>query len=639
MELIKREWKLFWRSIHLPLAVGALLLWEHAVCLKVFTYDWQGHFDIQPTRMLRATEPMASLVFVVLLFVSFLFFRGLVETLIEQLCHFRAGAYGRMLGGKALVLTVCLLVVSATALFYDLLWNRLGQIDYSDWIWHILRVNLLDFFLPGVLAILLGAFLSLGSSRVGGYSGLLASIFLFTPILSKIVAPFSYNINLYRVTDMFAIFPPNLNWAPDPLYGFAEERVRWITILFWILLTGVGIYVRAKKRRGRTQVFVSLVSLAICVPLLVQMVFPGGIVRKPGSAYSSPLCWGVDDDLYYYSRGTVLQREKEPDFSVTGYDMDIKIGKELKAVVRVKIEGVERSAYFTLYHGYRVSKVTDQDGNSLPYMQQADSISVQPSKNTRELIFHYQGHSTYFFSNEQAVFLPAYFSYYPVPGYQNLFYSGELVAQARETEYPFRVAVHSPKSAYLNLPQTEEGVYSGRSTGVSILSGFAVKEQSGPLIHLYSPLADRIERVSTEGIAKQVGRLVEEYHPEGDFTSPYPLFQAANTMGFTAATYRDHAIYEKGTAEEMIALQVLLGRATGIDSDIRKMILQYLTEDAKFKNTYSQEPIGKESAYDTLCRNWCSLLAQDDKCLEKTLQHLFSGGSAEDLIAYLKGEL
>ena len=83
------------------------------------------------------------------------------------------------------------------------------------------------------------------------------------------------------------------------------------------------------------------------------------------------------DDAYY---GQHLQREEEPAFQIAVYDMDLALGRELRAAVTMDLKGPALSAYpFTLYHGYQVTRVTDENGAALPFTREGDYLTVTPA--------------------------------------------------------------------------------------------------------------------------------------------------------------------------------------------------------------------------------------------------------------------
>lgn len=112
-------------------------------------------------------------------------------------------------------------------------------------------------------------------------------------------------------------------------------------------------------------------------------------------------------DYLFYTENE--QKNQEPDFEVTSYDMDLSIYRQLDAEVSMTLSDTGLEYYnFTLYHGYNVLKITDIEGNALKYNREGDYVTVIGNGNLQLISIKYSGYSPILYSNYQACSLPGF---------------------------------------------------------------------------------------------------------------------------------------------------------------------------------------------------------------------------------------
>lgn len=189
-----------------------------------------------------------------------------------------------------------------------------------------------------------------------------------------------------------------------------------------------------------------------------------------------------DQVTLYYLENPV--RDIKASFAVQSYDLSLKITNRLKAtaVLTVDKNQVGESCNFTLYHGYRLTSLTDGAGNSLDYKREGDYLTVYPpaGKRLEELVFQYRGEGGLCYSNRQAVFLPAGFGYYPLEGWLPLYgdYEVPFAAVGEEKDFTLQVSASCPLE--VSLPPAEKG-YAGRTQGVTLLGGLVTRGDCGEM--------------------------------------------------------------------------------------------------------------------------------------------------------------
>mgnify|MGYP000431813834 FL=1 len=102
-------------------------------------------------------------------------------------------------------------------------------------------------------------------------------------------------------------------------------------------------------------------------------------------------------DYLFYTENE--QKNQDPDFEVTSYDMDLSIYRQLDAEVSMTLSDTGLEYYnFTLYHGYNVLKITDIEGNALKYNREGDYVTVIGNGNLQLINIKYSGYSPILYS-------------------------------------------------------------------------------------------------------------------------------------------------------------------------------------------------------------------------------------------------
>lgn len=128
-------------------------------------------------------------------------------------------------------------------------------------------------------------------------------------------------------------------------------------------------------------------------------------------------------DAQYYSDNTFAQQKEEAFFQITDYDMVIKAGNTSHFTTTITLADNELTEYtFTLYHGYKVKSVTDEDNNAVEYVQNGDELVIKyPQGNLKKVTLKYSGATNKYMAGPVYTCLPAYYIYYPVAGHKALY--------------------------------------------------------------------------------------------------------------------------------------------------------------------------------------------------------------------------
>lgn len=451
--------------------------------------------------------------FAVFSFLSFEMSYKLRRYKLDECMNTVAHAKRKIFLAQGVIFVVIILIFFA---FFNI-WSLLLFIKYRHFnCWHgkfiiqtVLNMLLSHFFVP-CCAAAMGMSASLLFRRINGCLGLVLFVLLGSPLsnyLGEMLYEFSRNvsINIFPLLRLFDIFPPALNYQPVYAFGQSVLPYRWLTALFWLLLSLFVISLKTGERNRRFRAAPAVfASLALAFLVVSQLPASRVIVGSDDPKYSME----YGDKEYYYKAYDFYSDDYDEDgankewarfekeFDVTDYDLEIKVGNNLHVRAAITVDKPNLEKYdFTLYHGYKISSVRDGDGNKLRFKQDGDHFTVfNPEKKSLDrIVLKYSGFSTQYYSNIQGLFLPGYFPYYPHSGSLPVYNMemGEIYRFMLDEPTHFKVKVNSSQTVYSGLEQTGKNEFEGSTTGVTLVSGlYDCYEKDGvkmvyPYLHFY----------------------------------------------------------------------------------------------------------------------------------------------------------
>ena len=447
-------------------------------------------------------------------FISYEFMRKEKECSLDEAIYIRGMRGGLICLNQLFVLiTAAVVVCLNVAVFFFLGYLKLNgtEVYKSD----IIHIVLIDILLLSLASIGVGFLISRLTKRFAGYAVIVFLVFLLIPDLEGVFSEWQiyYHIPIFYLRDFISFIPPDLSAVNDPLYGFPHEWYRTAAMLFWcviaILLCGWKLIPKKNTR----------IIFGVC-GILVLCVLSYGVQNKgsvllmgdqPGAA--------IQETDYYYGKMTV--KEKIPEFKVEKYDMDFSMDKVLHAKVRCDISSDEiLSEYeFTLYHGYKVKKIEDENENPLSFLQKGDYLTIDnPSmKSMESFVFFYDGYSPLFYSNKKACFLPGFFPYYPKAGCRKV-YDDYFVKQEDSKAY-YHIRTKDNK-IWSNL-ECVNGEMQGETENVILIKGYMAESDDNEKSGIYFPAQeDSLENIMyfrSEEIHKKENELKDFLDIKDDF--------------------------------------------------------------------------------------------------------------------------
>ena len=476
--MFRTQIKLFFRSplrlILLAVLFGGSLYYYGPMFLAWF----QGQVYYAGLGKLQEQLINFVYVFLLFLFLAFDYFREVPDANIDETLKANKNCLKQDLV-QALVMLLVVLVYA----FWFLIMHIACHISDGTYTLQVLfyyfRLTGTYYILDGVVAILAGWLFARNAGKIIGYIELIVFAFIVSPIMSSQFENYSYFVKwITYICKIFLLMPQGANSIEVycmPMAGLlvAARGIFWIGVFSGTL----AIYFlqhRRNEKRHKTAYYLSILTSAICA--IWGLIYS----RLPASYYCSDNFISNDDDQWRYTIEGVKQEEREADFQIISYDMDLKLGRQMRATVTcVPSDGGLDTYAMTLYRLYQVDSVIDENGDTLEYQQDENTLLIYGQEDgIRSFTLKYHGGPTgasCLYNNRYAVNLPGWFPYYPVPGWNKIYQNeGEYRYVDNRLKDParFRIQLHADGKIYSDLQQEGNNLFQGESYGPTLLSGF-----------------------------------------------------------------------------------------------------------------------------------------------------------------------
>lgn len=463
---------------------------------------------------------------------------------------------------------------------------------------HVAEAALVDVLAPSIIAMLLGLVLA-RRNRFAAYAAIVLFVFLIGPYSE--ILPFALQfatlntsriVDIYPAYDLVRLLAPDPTWTVDPLYGFPIEQARWAVAGLWSLVL-LGLVLPSLSPRNRLTSIARAACVALATLLLGVALLPSSEIhrdfRPSGTNYS--------DQIYYE-----LQRDRHPareataDFEVVRYDLDLRAGRRLEATARLDVTRPTMGGEyrFTLYHGYRLSKVTGDEGRELQFAQTGDYVTVTAGHPQDRLRFEYAGTGGRQVAVHQAVFLPGYFPYYPVPGFVPVWdtqtHSADTTSRGREASV-FSIRLRGARHKVVsNLPEGPQGTFEGRTSTPTLVSGLTSQRTvAGHRVIHYPGSGGEITRLGAaisrlRALEKRFGA---EQSPlrDGSLIVQIPELVQPNSPAAATSDTVFLSLFDPGVAVDVLLVDAPI-RADR--ANLREAVMYYLNDPEAFVSEAQQ---------------------------------------------------
>ena len=476
--MFRTQIKLFFRSplrlILLAVLFGGSLYYYGPMFLAWF----QGQVYYAGLGKLQEQLINFVYVFLLFLFLAFDYFREVPDANIDETLKANKNCLKQDLV-QALVMLLVVLVYAFWFLIMHIVCHISDGTYTTQVLFYYFRLTGTYYILDGIVAILAGWLFARNAGKIIGYIELIVFAFIVSPIMSSQFENYSYFVKwITYICKIFLLMPQGANSIEVycmPMAGLlvAARGIFWIGVFSGTL----AIYFlqhRRNEKRHKTAYYLSILTSAICA--IWGLIYSG----LPASYYCSDNFISDDDDQWRYTIEGVKQEEREADFQILSYDMDLKLGRQMTATVTcVPSDGGLDSYAMTLYRLYQVDSVIDENGDALEYQQDENTLLIYGQEDgIRSFTLKYHGGPTgasCLYNNWYAINLPGWFPYYPVPGWNKIYQNeGEYryVDNRLKTPARFRIQLHADGKVYSDLKQEGNNLFQGESYGPTLLSGF-----------------------------------------------------------------------------------------------------------------------------------------------------------------------
>ena len=476
--MFRTQIKLFFRSplrlILLAVLFGGSLYYYGPMFLAWF----QGQVYYAGLGKLQEQLINFVYVFLLLLFLAFDYFREVPDANIDETLKANKNCLKQDLV-QALVMLLVVLVYAFWFLIMHIVCHISDGTYTTQVLFYYFRLTGTYYILDGIVAILTGWLFARNAGKIIGYIELIVFAFIVSPIMSSQFENYSYFVKwITYICKIFLLMPQGANSIEVycmPMAGLlvAARGIFWIGVFSGTL----AIYFlqhRRNEKRHKTAYYLSILTSAICA--IWGLIYSG----LPASYYCSDNFISNDDDQWRYTIEGVKQEEREADFQIISYDMDLKLGRQMRATVTcVPSDGDLDSYAMTLYRLYQVDSVIDENGDALEYQQDENTLLIYGQEDgIRSFTLKYHGGPTgasCLYNNWYAINLPGWFPYYPVPGWNKIYQNeGEYRYVDNRLKDParFRIQLHANGKVYSDLQQEGNNLFQGESYGPTLLSGF-----------------------------------------------------------------------------------------------------------------------------------------------------------------------
>ncbi|WP_297141528.1 hypothetical protein [uncultured Eubacterium sp.] len=414
----------------------------------------------------------AAIVFIMFLFTSHYYFsQARKNEFLECASVTTKGKNGFIMNQFSVMLTLALITCAVTFLMSIIFSFKDPNADGAYFL-YCAKISILYFFLANIIAILIGLLCSTIKKTAAAYLVLIISSFVFSPMASRLTGEI-YNRSDESIYPLWRIFEIFQNTSYDTTASGVNANIKSLSIIvFWISLFAIiAMFTVFSFRIKRAKQIVA----TIC---LIVFVLSGAGTLMPYSAIPSDYnSVGSDTDHYVFQdpERFVIQKNEEPNFEITGYDMNFKIKNLLSGDVTVKVDNPNLTEYhFTLYYGYKLKSVTNSSGEKLKYDRDGDYITVHTDAPTESFNFKYKGFSQVFYSNSQSCELLGGFAYYPINGFRYVYSVADQgsIRTKLSKSVPMSVKVDCGKTMFSNLESTGKNTFEGTSDSLTLVSGF-----------------------------------------------------------------------------------------------------------------------------------------------------------------------
>ncbi|MCM1245756.1 MAG: hypothetical protein NC293_08960 [Roseburia sp.] len=518
----------------------------------------------------NSTLTTQSFSFFYFMMISYEFFYQIVKQNLEEIvCVSKMGIMKEKMYGILIFLGIDMILYIVYLTVSMIGTTSILHYFHMDWFWMLVKAYFMYHFLTYLFAILIGMLISMIRSRIKGIFALVVVFSFFSKIIYPIIMQCAASSEKgTHILDILGIMNRNYYVFCDLIYNYTTEAVNLQRIMFWVLLAiSLFLLVVNKKRK-------KIVTGIMFVVTFVDFLF---YMQPSGERYVYGN-WGAYMDeqqyyslLYWKNEGKADEHKRigrtyqTPNFKITKYKAALYPKRVLHASVDVMVDQYGLDQYcFTLYHGYKLQKVMDQNGEELVFEQDIDHVLVKTNKahHVEAIHFEYEGYSRKYVATSQALFLAGNFPYLPNAGWNE--YMIEPIGDHWQVGYNLKGAMYpiyydiqidAGQKVYSNLKEIEANHYTGVSEGATFAaSPFIERMQLKNCVVYYPVLAANYRGENLEKTGKKYEDAVDALkRKEQEKGNLLVIFDLSSVMDADISWYiaKDHMIASADQLQEL----------------------------------------------------------------------------------------
>ncbi len=434
--------------------------------LRAFLNDAEvsGAKCSDPINFIGDVRIICFLFFVFWFFISYEYFRKLKESDIEEVLVSVGVRKGLVYTNQVLVLISAIGVLVANITVYVLI--GYVKLKFPELlVGPMLQMLFIDCLLLSIASSFVGILVSRIRARLGAYIILAVMILFNMPdYFQLLLEQVGGNVDfLCEMKKFISILPPDISETYDALYGLPFEWYRISGMLLWILSGSIWMVYKSFHGKRMFQRMICGVYVGVLIILVLGITNRGSVLLMNETIREVNMYYNMHEG-----------QEEEAGYEITAYDMELSVNNELDAICKVKIEAPsEMNEYkFTLYHGYKIKEVRNQNGTAVSFEQNGDYVQIMGEKaqTEEEFTFVYEGSSNLFYANNERCFLAGVFPFYPQAGWRPLFDDQCKLIPYHTAPVSFSVKMDYPNELVSNLTY-KDGRWTGMTNSLLFVSG------------------------------------------------------------------------------------------------------------------------------------------------------------------------
>lgn len=267
----------------------------------------------------------------------------------------------------------------------------------------------------------------------------------------------------------------------------------------------------------------------------------------------------------YYAKYKKSMISNENSYRIQSFDIDMKCFRTLKVDLSIGVKALKpvKKLEMTMYRDLIITSI-ESEGKVLSFDQTGDLVTINLSEvlgkdDTIEIRLQYEGKtSPFFYANERAVMLPAYYAWIPREGNFQIMDRGYGYSSNKAHEAHYKLQYSGPSTLFTNLPSTGKNLWEGTTKdGITLVASdyMGVTEIQDIKIayplSLYKSIGEVKRIIDSEKLSRKV--VASDFNKEYDSSDSKLIFiLTAPNIGLGGSAihkFSDHTIIETGSED------------------------------------------------------------------------------------------